>query len=221
MSLSIQLQAEDILLLLDNRRDSIYLLLDHLNGRQAAVDVSAIPQVSTDGSTTSGTVLEFDGPLIQVSLLVFIEIYVTIHSCGLKQMIAVFELNKTCIRFILSAKEDFCYVIYMANATLVRTRVSAQTYARMSTFQGFVTGNRARGSVTWFVTQLGTAVVWALPRAGFFARSTRDTASLLADAVDTAVLAGKGTGWTIPYAGLLTLMRTNKDTLAFISAPFV
>lgn len=184
-----QLQAKDFLLLLDHIRWTIDLLLDHLDGCQAAVDVSAIPKVSTNGSATPWTILESDRPLIQFSVLVFVKIHVLIHSCSFEQVLAIFKLNETSIRVVFIAEEDLCDLIFMANATLIGTRVSAQTYAAVSAGQGVVTGNRTRRTVAWFVTQLGTAVVRALPFAGLVARGARLTASLHAGAVDATVLA--------------------------------
>lgn len=119
-----QLQAKDFLLLLDHIWGTIDLLLDHLNGCQAAVDVSAIPKVSTDGSATPWTILESDHPLIQFSVLVFVKIHILIHSCTLEQVLAIFKLNETSIRVVFIAKEDLCDLILMANATLIGTRVS-------------------------------------------------------------------------------------------------
>lgn len=91
----------------------------------------------------------------------------------------------------------------------------------MSAGQGVVAGNRTRWTVAWFMTQLGTAVVRALPFAGFVARGARLTASLHADAVDATVLAANRTWWTISYTRLPTLMRTHKGFLAFLGACFV
>ncbi len=136
-------------------------------------------------------------------------------------MLAIFKLNETSIRVIFIAKEDLCDLILMANATLFGTRVSTQSYAAVSAGQGVVTGNRTRWTVAWFVTQLVTAVVRALPFAGFLARSARLTTSLHADAVDATVLAANRTWWTISYTRLLTLMRTHKGLLAFEDACFV
>lgn len=216
-----QLQAKVVLLLLDLIRHTIDLLLDHLDGCQAAVDMSAIPKVSTDWSATPWTILESDRPLIQFSALVLVKIHVLIHSCSFEQVLAIFKLNETSIRVVFIAEEDLRDLILMANATLIRTRVSTETYAEVSTGQGVVTGNRTRWTVAWLMTQLGTTVVMALPFARFSARRTRLTASLHAGTVDTSVLAANCTWWTISYTRLLTPMRTHQDLLAFVVACFV
>ena len=133
-------------------------------------------------------------------------------------MTAVLQLNEVGLGIVLRAKEYFCDLVLITDATFVWTFVSAEAYAGVAAAQHFGTGLCAWRAVTRFVAKLAATLVQTLPGARLCARGTGLSTTFLALAVDADVLAGQLAWRALTGARFPALMGTNEQTFTLVGA---
>jgi len=127
-------------------------------------------------------------------------------------MLAVFQLNKSSVWFILVSEEDLRYLIMVTDSALGRTSFSTDADTLVSARQPSGTRLITAKSITRLMAQPSTPEVLAGPETRFSTQITGATAVLGTMAVVTAVFTGSTARRTLAGTWLSTLMTAHQGS---------